>query len=227
MEAVLDIAAGTGVVLFLLATAFIDRAWGRALLVALVAALAYAAHPLAVQQSLSAFIDNLDSADILTLAIILTLDGVIGCAGATLLLREGYGRPPRWFWRMAAQQVGVVPLLALFYLEMKVFHAATEWSFAATALALSLAVVVAGLAASEALRRLLPDRDLRAELRLLVHVGQVALAAGLTAFALQGIEGNTAVTLEAGPHAVVAGVAAGGMLIGYWSHRRRPRRVAG
>lgn len=227
MEAVLDVAAGTGVVLFLLAAAFIERAWGRLLLVALVAALAYAVHPLAVQRSLPAFIDSLDGARILTLATVLTLDGVIGCAGATLLLRAGYGRAPHALLRMAAQQVGVTPLLALFYLEMKVFDAATEWSFAASALALSLAVVVAGLGASEALRRLLPDRDLRAELRLLVHVGQVALAAGLTAFALQGVRANTAVTLEAGPHAVVAGVAAAGVLIGYWSHRRRPRRVAG
>lgn len=226
MEAVLDVAAGTGVVLFLLATAFIERAWGRVLAVALVAALAYALHPLAVQQSLSAFIDSLDGADVLTLAAILTLDGVVGCAGATLLLRARHGRAPHPLRRLAAQQVGVIPLLALFYLEMKVFHAATEWSFAATALALSLAVVVGGLGASEALRRLLPDRDLRAELRLLVHVGQVALAAGLTAFALQGGVENTAVTLEAGPHAVVAGVAAAGMLIGYWSHRRRPRRAA-
>lgn len=221
METILDIVAGTGVVLFLLATAFIERAWGRVLLVALTAAAVYALHPLAVQQSLSAFIDSLDSADILTLAAVLTLDGVIGCAGATLLLRAGHGHPPRWFRRLAAQQVGVVPLLALFYLELKAFHTATGWSFEATAVALCLAIVAAGLAASEALRRLLPDRDLLAELRLLVHVGQVALAAGLTAFALQGTAANAAVAVEARPHGVVAGVAAAGMLCGYWSHRRR------
>ena len=226
MEAVLDVAAGTGVVLFLLATTFIERAWGRLLLIALVAALAYVVHPFAVQQSLSAFIASLGSADILTLAAVLTLDGVVGCAGATLLLQAGHGRALRPLRRMAAQQVGVIPLLALFYLEMKAFHAATQWSFAATALALALTVVVAGVGASEALRRLLPDRDLRAELRLLVHVGQVALAAGLTAFALQGGVDTAAAMLEAGPHAVVAGVAAVGMLIGYWSHRRRLRRVA-
>lgn len=226
MEAVLDVAAGTGVVLFLLATTFIERAWGRLLLIALVAALAYAVHPFVVQQSLSAFIASLGSADILTLAAVLTLDGVVGCAGATLLLQAGHGRALRPLRRMAAQQVGVIPLLALFYLEMKAFHAATQWSFAATALALALTVVVAGVGASEALRRLLPDRDLRAELRLLVHVGQVALAAGLTAFALQGGVDTAAAMLEAGPHAVVAGVAAAGMLIGYWSHRRRLRRVA-
>ncbi len=85
-----------------------------------------------------------------------------------------------------------MPVPALFYLEMKAFNAASEWSFATTALALCLAVVVAGLGGSEVLRRLLPDRDLRAELRLLVHVGQVALAAGLTAFALQGVARSTA-----------------------------------
>ncbi len=226
MEAVLDIAAGTGVILFLLATAFIERPWGRLLTVASVAAVAYALHPLAVRQSLSAFIGGMDGAGVQTLAAVLTLDGVLGCAGATLLLRARHGPPVHRLRRLAAYHVGVMPVPALFYLEMKAFDAASEWSFATTALALCLAVVVTGLAGSEALRRLLPDRDLRAELRLLVHVGQVALAAGLTAFALQGGARSTAAALEAGPHAAVAGTAAVGVLIGYWTHRRRLRRSA-
>lgn len=226
MEAVLDIAAGTGVILFLLATAFIERAWGRLLAVALVAAAAYALHPLAVRQSLSAFIGGLDGAGVQTLAAVLTLDGVLGCAAATLLLRARHGPPVHRIRRLAAYHVGVIPVLTLFYLEMKAFDAASEWSFATTALALCLAVAIGGLAGSEVLRRLLPDRDLRVELRLLVHAGQVALAAGLTAFALQGGARSTAGALEAGPHAVVAAAAAVGILIGYWSHRRRLRRVA-
>ena len=227
MEAVLDIAAGTGVILFLLATACIERAWGRLLAVALAAAVAYAVHPLAVRQSLSALIGGLDGAGVQTLAAVLTLDGVLGCSGATRLLGGRHGLPLHPLRRLAAHHVGVMPLPALFYLEMKAFDAASEWSFATTALALCLAVVGAGLAGSEALRRLLPDRDLRVELRLLVHVGQVALAAGLTAFALQGGARSTAAALEAGPHAVVASAAAVGVLIGYWSHRRRLGRVAG
>ena len=227
MEAALDVAAGTGVILFLLATASIERAWGRLLVVALVAAVAYALHPLAVRQSLSAFIGGLDAAGVQTLAAVLTLDGVLGCAGATLLLRARHGPPLHRLRRLTAYHVGIIPVLALFYLEMKAFDAASAWSFATTALALCAAVVAAGLAGSEALRRLLPDRDLRAELRLLLHVGQVALAAGLTAFALQGGARSTAAALEAGPHAVVAAAAAVGLLLGYWRHRRRLRRVAG
>ena len=227
MEAVLDIAAGTGVILFLLATACIERARGRLLAVALAAAVAYAVHPLAVRQSLAALIGSLDGAGIQTLAAVLTLDGVLGCAGATRLLGGRHGLPLHPLRRLAAHHVGVLPLPALFYLEMKAFDAASAWSFATTALALCLAVVGAGLAGSEALRRLLPDRDLRVELRLLVHVGQVALAAGLTAFALQGGARSSAAAVEAGPHAVVAGAAAVGILIGYWRHRRRLVRVAG
>ena len=227
MEAVLDIVAGTGVILFLLALAFIERAWWRLLAVATVAAIAYAVHPVAVRQSLSAFIGGLDGVDVQTLAALLALDGVLGCAGATLLLRARHGPHVHRLRRLAAHHVGVIPVLALFYLEMKAFHAASQWSFSTTALALCLAVVVAGLTGSEAIRRLLPDRNLRAELRLLVHVGQVVLAAGLTAFALRGgVESNTR-ALEAGPHAAVAGAVAVGILIGYWSHRRRLRRIAG
>ena len=227
MEAVLDIVAGTGVILFLLALAFIERAWWRLLAVATVAAIAYAVHPVAVRQSLSAFIGGLDGVDVQTLAALLALDGVLGCAGATLLLRARHGPHVHRLRRLAAHHVGVIPVLALFYLEMKAFHAASQWSFSTTALALCLAVVVAGLTGSEAIRRLLPDRNLRAELRLLVHVGQVVLAAGLTAFALRGgVESNTQ-ALEAGPHAAVASAVAVGILIGYWSHRRRLRRIAG
>lgn len=227
MEAVLDVAAGTGVLLFLLATAFIEPAWGRLLTVATAAAVAWAAYPVAVRQSLSAFVGGLDGAGLQTLAAVLALDGVLGCAGAVLLLRARHGPPPRRFGRLAAHHVGVLPVLALFYLETKAFHAASEWSFSTTAAALCLAVAVTGLAGSEALRRLLPDRELRTELRLLVHVGQLALAAGLTAFALQGDVRRTAAALEAGPHAVVAGAAALGVFAGYRSHRRRLRRAAG
>ena len=226
MEAVLDVVAGTGVVLFLLALAFIERAWGRLLAVAAAAASAYAVHPVAVRQSLSALIGGLAGAAVQTLAALLALDGVLGCAGATVLLRARHGPPLHRFRRLAAHHVGVVPALALFYLEMKAFHAASEWSFSPTALALCGAVVVAGLAGSEGIRRLLPDRDLRTELRLLVHAAQVMLAAGLTAFALQGGVESTTAALETGPHAVVAGAAALGTLIGYRSHRRRLRRGA-
>ena len=241
MEAVLDIVAGTGVILLLLALAFIERAWGRLLAVAMVAAIAYAVHPIAVRQSLPAFIGALDGVDLQTLAAVLTLDGVLGCAGATLLLRARgaspakslhgpsetrHGLPLHHLRRLAAHHVGVIPAPALFYLEMKAFDA-SQWPFSTTALALCLAVVVAGLAGSEVIRRLLPDRDLRAELRLLVHAAQVMLAAGLTAFALQGGVNSSAAALEAGPHAVVAAAAALGIGIGYWSHRRRLRRGAG
>ncbi len=233
MEAVLDIAAGTGIALLLLATAFIERSWGRLLTAALVAAVAYVVYPIVVRQSLPAFLGSLDGADFQTLAAVLAFDGVVGCGGATLLLRARHAPPlgrVRWVRRvrrLAAYQVGVIPVLALFYLEMKVFDAASEWSFETTAMVLCLAIVAAGMAGSEAIRRLLPDPDLRVELRLLVHVGQVMLAGGLTAYALQGGVDSSATTLEAAPHAVVAGAAVLGMLIGYWSHRRRLRRLAG
>ena len=233
MEAVLDIAAGTGIVLLLLATAFIERFWGRLLTAALVAALAYTVYPIVLRQSLPAFLGGLDGTDIQTLAAVLALDGALGCAAATLLLRARHGPPlrraawVRWMRGLAAYQVGVIPVLALFYLEMKVFDAASEWSFETTAMALCLAVVAAGVAGSEVIRRLLPDPDLRVELRLLVHVGQFVLAAGLTAYALQGGVQSSATALEAGPHAIVVGAAVLGMLVGYWSHRRRLRRLAG
>ena len=225
MEALLDIAAGTGVILFLLVLASVERPWRRCLAVAAVAAVVWAWYPIAVRQSLPAFLGRLDAPAVQMLAAVLALDGVLGCAGVTLLLRERHhGRARRWLRRLAAYHVGVIPAPALFYLEMKAFDAVSVWPFAATALALCGAVFVVGLAGSASIRRLLPDRDLRAELRLLVHAGQVVLAAGLTAFALRGdVEG--AAGMEVGPHAVVAGAILAGVLIGYWSHRRRLRRA--
>ena len=226
MEAVLDVVAGTGVVLFLLAATSIDRRWTRGLVVAAVAAAVYALHPLAVRQSLTAFVGGLDGGDVQTLAALLAFDGVLGCGGVALLLGAQHGRRLRWFERLAARHVGVIPAPALFYVEVKAFHAASGWTFSTTALVLCLAVVVAGMGGSEAIRRLLPDRDLRAELRLLVHGGQVVLAIGLTAFALRGGVRSAGAAVEAGPLAVVAGAALLGILAGYWSHRRRLRRLA-
>ncbi len=226
MEAVLDVVAGTGVILLLLAAASIDRRWARGLAVAAVAAAVYALHPLAVRQSLTAFVGGLDGAGVQTLAALLAFDGVLGCGGVALLLGARHGRRLRWFERLAVRHVGIIPAPALFYVEVKAFHAASGWSFSTTALVVCLAVVVAGLGGSEAIRRLLPDRDLRAELRLLVHIGQVVLATGLTAFALRGGVRSTGAAVEAGPLAVVSGAALLGILVGYWSHRRRLRRLA-
>ena len=59
-----------------------------------------------------------------------------------------------------------------------------------------------------------------------MHVGQVVLAIALTAFALRGGVRSTGAAVEAGPLAVVAGAVALGVLVGYWSHRRRLRRIA-
>jgi len=78
---------------------------------------------------------GLDAAGAQTLAVLLALDGVLGCAGATLLLRARHGPPPRRLWRIAARHVGFVPAPALFWLQMKAFHAASQWSFATTAAA--------------------------------------------------------------------------------------------
>ena len=145
MEAVLDVVAGTGVVLFLLAAASVDRRWARGLVVVAVAAAVYALHPIAVRQSLTAFVGGLDAAGVQTLAALLALDGVLGCGGVALLLGAQHGRRLRWFERLAARHVGVIPAPALFYVEVKAFHAASGWTFSTTALVLCLAVVVAGL----------------------------------------------------------------------------------
>ncbi len=226
MEAVLDIVAGTGVVLFLLATAFIGSFRGRLLAFTLVAAGAWFLHPFAVRQSLSSLIGGLDAGGLQALAAVLTLDGVLGSFGAARLLRVRDGAPIPRLRGLAAHYIGLSPVPALLYLEMKAFDA-SSWSFGTTALALCLTIVAAGLAGSELLRRVLPDRDVRIELRLLVHVGQVALAAALTAFALGGAARSNSMAPEAGPHAVVAGAVVGGILIGAWIHRRRQRRMAG
>ena len=125
MEAVLDVVAGTGVVLLLLAAASVDRRWVRGLAVAAVAAAVYALHPLAVRQSLTAFVGGLDGAGVQTLAALLAFDGALGCGGVALLLGAQHGRRLRWFERLAAHHVGVIPAPALFYVEVKAFHAAS------------------------------------------------------------------------------------------------------
>ncbi len=227
MEPILDVVAGTGVILLLLAAAGIGRAPARSLAVVMLVVGVYAVHPIAVRQSLSAFIGGLQGPDVQTLAALLVLDGVPGCAGAALLLRERH-RPARRRLRwLFAHQVGITPFLALFYLEMKAFHAVSAWSFSTTALTLCGVLLAAGLVGIEGLRRLLPDRDVRLEFRLFVHVAQVMLAAGLTAFALRAGTEFQAAPLEFGPLAALAGTAALLFLAGYGDQRRRQRRVAG
>jgi hypothetical protein len=226
MEAVLDVAAGTGVLLLLLAVSFPNRAltrWGG---VVLAAGVAYALHPLAVHQNLPALIAQFTSPLGQSLAALMALEGVIGCAGAALMLRVHHGLAKHRLLKVAGSCPGVIPLLALFYIEVKVFHAVTQWPFRMTALVLSLGIVIVGLTGCWLIRRILADRGLRHELRLVVHAGQVVLAFGLTALGVR--DGAEGVRLEAEfePFAVLAGVSILGILVGLWSHRRRSRRFA-
>jgi len=226
MEAVLDVAAGTGLLLLLLAVSFPNRAvvrWGS---VAIGAGVAYLLHPLAVHQNLPALVDQLTSPLGQSLAALMALEGVLGCAGAALMLRVHHGLGERRILQVAGYYTGVIPLLALFYIEVKVFHAATEWPFRATAFVLSLGIVTLGLTGCWLIRRVLADRGLRHELRLVVHAGQIVLAFGLTALGVRDGAEGTRLGAELEPFAVLAGVSILGVLVGFWSHRRRLRRAA-
>ncbi|MCY4429976.1 MAG: hypothetical protein OXC11_06220 [Rhodospirillales bacterium] len=225
MEAVLDVAAGTGVLLLLLAVSSPNRAlvrWGG---VGLAAGVAYSLHPLAVRQNLPALVAHLTSPLGQSLAALMALEGVLGCVGAALLLRVHHGFAERRLLQIAGYYPGVIPLLALFYIEVKVFHAATQWPFRVTALVLSLGIVTLGLTGCWLIRRVLADHGLRHELRLVVHAGQIVLAFGLTALGVpDGAEG-TGPGVEFEPFAVLAGVSILGVLVGFWGHRRRTRRA--
>ncbi len=226
MEAVLDVAAATGLLLLLLAVSFPNRAlvrWGG---VAAAAGIAYSLHPLAVHQNLPALVDQLTSPLGHSLAALMALEGVLGCAGAALMLRVHHGFSERRLLQAAGYYTGVLPLLALFYIEVKVFHAATEWPFRATAFVLSLGIVTLGVTGCWLTRRVLADRGLRHELRLVVHAGQIVLAFGLTALGVRDGAEGTRLGAEFGPFAVLAGVSILGILVGFWSHRRRLRRAA-
>lgn len=226
MEAVLDVAAGTGLMLLLLAVSFPNRAlvrWGG---VVLAAGVAYSLHPLAVHQNLPALVAQLTSPLGQSLAALMALEGVLGCAGAALMLRVHHGYGARRLLQVAGSCPGVIPLLALFYVEVKVFHAATDWPFRMTALVLSLGIVILGLTGCWLIRRVLADRGLRHELRLVVHAGQIVLAFGLTALGVRDGAEGTRLGAEIEPFAVLAGVSILGVLVGFWSHRRRLRRAA-
>ena len=226
MEAVLDVAAGTGVLLFLLAVSFPNRALARWGGVVLAAGVAYALHPLAVRQNLPALVAHLTGPPGQSLAALMALEGVLGCVGAALMLRVHHGLAEHRLLRVAGSFPGVIPLLALLYIEVSVFHAVTQWPFRTTALVLSLSIVTLGLTGCWLIRRVLADRGLRHELRLVVHAGQVVLAFGLTALgARDGTEGAR-LEAEFEPFAALAGVSILGILVGFWSHRRRLRRAA-
>lgn len=226
MEAVLDVAAGTGLILLLLAVSSPNRGLVRWGCVVFVAGVAYALHPLAVRQNLPALVAHLTSPLGQSLAALMALEGVLGCAGAALMLRVHHGFGERRLLQVVGSITGVIPLLALYYVEVKVFHAATEWPFRATALVLSLALVGLGLTGCWLIRRVLADRGLRQELRLVVHAGQVVLAFGLTALGVRDGAEGTRLGAEFEPFAVLAAVSIVGVLVGFWIHRRQLRRAA-
>lgn len=156
---------------------------GLSVLTGLVLAIfAYWFHPFAIRQNsqtVSAYLYS--SAVAQGLAILLIAEGMLLLTSGLFQLRKLYGEPigegqQRSFYLMGPS---VLPAIAL--LETLVFFQGLDMSFTALALSIAAGIFLLFAAVPILIRRILPEKDLRLELKLVLHFVQIVTACLLTA----------------------------------------------
>ncbi|WP_367915459.1 hypothetical protein [Leadbetterella sp. DM7] len=143
---------------------------------------AYWFYPYAIQQNSQTVSAYLHSPEIAQgLAIFLIAEGMLLLTSGLLQLRKLHGEPIGKGQQRSFYLVGPSVLPAIALLETLVFFQGLDMSFTALALSIAAGIFLLFAAVPILIRRILPEKDLRLELKLLLHFLQIVTACLLTA----------------------------------------------
>ncbi len=167
---------------FLLHISLLPQKWVPVLSGVLLAVFAFGFYPVAIQQNSQAVSTWLRSPVVAQgLAIFWIAEGMLLLTAGLSRLRAFYGQPIRERAQYAFYFSGHSGLLAVALTEILLFFEGFDMSFAALASGFASGLFLMCLVIPAALRRMLPENDLRLELKLLLHFLQMTIACLLTA----------------------------------------------
>jgi len=134
----------------------------------------FAMHNSAIEQSYDTFMRQLENTALVTdFVVVLVIEAILGVLLAILMIRKHYGEPVRKFFRNAAYFPGVIVFPALFYLMSIVYLNTPGFSFTGIAIVLALAFPLVLLGIRFLVKKLIPEFELRAELKFILHILQL------------------------------------------------------
>jgi len=148
----------------------------------MLAIFAYGFYPFAIRQNSQTVSGYLHSPEIAQgLAILLIAEGMLLLTSGLHQLRKYYGEPIRKGQQRSFYLVGPSVLPAIALLETLVFFQGLDMSFTGLALSIAAGIFLLFAAAPLLIKRVLPEKDLRLELKLVLHFLQIITACLLTA----------------------------------------------
>lgn len=162
---------------FALQLALFRRRLFVALWLVILGAFVYFAHAWAIELSYKAFEQTMADVRLMgNFTVALVAEAIGGILFSIFLIRYAYGEPVRKYFRNLIYLPGLVIFPALFYLEAYAFLQQAGADFTGLAILMSIGFPLAILGLWFMFYLLVPEYDLRLELKFILHVLQLAMA---------------------------------------------------
>lgn len=156
---------------------FFPKQWVRWIYASGIALGIYLAYPRAIEESYASIRQAMTNAGtIVDFSALVILEGLLGCLLCIFQIRLIFGQRLRKWWRYAFYFTGIVFVISVYYLEALLFISIRGISFQILAIALTAIVPLLILTMHFFLRWLMPEDDLRTEMKFFLHLAQIIFA---------------------------------------------------
>lgn len=186
MEFAIIIILIVSVLLFALQMSFFEKKWVQWLYLGAAAIGIYLAYPLAIEESYASIRQTMTNAHTIgDFSALVIAEALLGCLLSITQISILFGERIKKWWRYATYFSGVVVFIALFYLETLLFITVRGFDFQLFAAILALAIPAAVWLIKRFLYWLVPEDELRAEMKFFLHLIQILLAMVLSIIVLR------------------------------------------
>ncbi len=134
-------------------------------------------HTYAIEQSYALFKDRLMDIQLMTdFVVLIVIEAIAGVLLAIFMIRNHYGEKVKKGFKFLIYIPGIMVFPALFYFESFIFLQIHNIAFKTLALAIALLLPFILLVLKYGLKYLIPEFDLRIELKFLLHIFQLIAA---------------------------------------------------
>lgn len=171
---------------FSLQLTFFSHKWVEWAYAGLIATGIYIAYPQAIEQSYSTIQQTMNDAQIIgDFSALVIAEALLGCLLSIWQTRILYGENRKKIGQYAHYFVGVAFFISIFYVESFLFINILGIDFQLLAIALSIGIPLFLLGIKQFLQWLVPEKEVRIELKFFLHITQITLAIVLSILILR------------------------------------------
>lgn len=186
MEIILVVILISSLLSFALQMTFYPKQWVAWLLLLMLGGAVYWAYPMAIEESYSSIQKNMSNPSLLAdLSSLVIAEALFGCLLSIFQIHEMFGQRVKSFWRKAKYFGGLVFLISAYYLEVLLFINIRALDFEVLAVIFALLIPFLILLLKWFVKWLIPEEDLRTEMKFFLHLIQIICAIVLSVVVLK------------------------------------------